>query len=209
MPIFVKGRIRCLYVHIPKAGGTSLKQSLRRHGWEEQLSVRGQPVQALQHLRCSPQHYHRELLEQLLRLEAFDLAFTVCRHPFSRMKSEYYWQRDNGLAPSLDPHAWFEAVLAAYAHDPYVYDNHLRPQQDFILAQPGFKVFKVEEDGVRQALARTDALAPASPLQRLADALRPARAHRSTPSPQVEAAFAALRPRIEAFYAQDMARFGY
>ncbi|MEN9419570.1 MAG: hypothetical protein RI988_3190 [Pseudomonadota bacterium] len=209
MPLYAKGPFRCLYVHIPKAGGTSLKLSLRRFGWEEQLSIRGKRVQDLKHLTSSPQHFHRDLLEPLLRWEAIDFAFTVCRHPFHRMKSEYYWQQSHGLAPAREPARWLEAVLARHEQDPYAFDNHLRPQVDFVLPHPGFQVLKLEEGGMLRALEHMESLAPATPLQRLYNRLRPPRTHRATRVADVEQAFEVLRPRIEAYYARDMAHFGY
>ena len=90
MSIFVKHGIRCLFVHIPKTGGTSVERSLRAFGWFEPLIVRAQHVTEVRYLKATPQHFHADLLEALFRWEEINLAFAICRHPFDRMKSEYY-----------------------------------------------------------------------------------------------------------------------
>jgi hypothetical protein len=102
-----------------------------------------------------------------------------------------------------------DAVLKQYAQDPYVYDNHLRPQVEFVPAHRELLTFRLEEDGVRKALTRVNALAPASRFQQWAARTFPARLNRSKPSPEAEADFKGLRREIEDFYSQDMAHFGY
>jgi hypothetical protein len=209
MSIFVKQGIRCLFVHIPKTGGTSVEHSLRGFGWLDTLSVRTQHVRDLRYLKATPQHFHGDLLEALFRWEEINLAFTICRHPFDRMKSEYYWQRNNDVAPDSKPREWLDAVRNQYAQDPYIYDNHLRPQVEFIPVQREVLTFRLEEGGVRKALDRVNALAPASRFQQWAAQTFPARLNRSKPSPEAEADFQGLRREIEDFYARDMAHFGY
>ena len=209
MSIFVKQGIRCLFVHIPKTGGTSVEHSLRAFGWFEPLIVRAQLVMELRYLKATPQHFHADLLEALFRWEEINLAFAICRHPFDRMKSEYYWQRNNDVAPDSRPREWLDAVLNQYAQDPYVYDNHLRPQVEFVPAHREVLTFRLEDDGVRKALDRVNALAPASRFQQWAAQTFPARLNRSKPSPEAEADFKGLRQEIEDFYSQDMAHFGY
>jgi hypothetical protein len=209
MSIFVKHGIRCLFVHIPKTGGTSVEHSLRAFGWFDPLIVRAQTVKELRYLKATPQHFHADLLEALFRWEEINLAFAICRHPFDRMKSEYYWQLNKALAPDSRPREWLDAVLKQYAQDPYVYENHLRPQVEFVPAHRELLTFRLEEDGVRKALTRVNALAPASRFQQWAARTFPARLHRSKPSPEAEADFKGLRREIEDFYSQDMAHFGY
>jgi hypothetical protein len=71
------------------------------------------------------------------------------------------------------------------------------------------KVFKLEDAGVEQAVAFADGLSRASPLRRWMLERFPRRRHSLAKAAQVEDEFAALRGRIEAFYATDMAVFGY
>lgn len=62
MPVFVKNNLKVLYVHIPKTGGTYIEDLFRQNGfdvkfWESNLLGGA--------LRCSPQHYHHELLNNI------------------------------------------------------------------------------------------------------------------------------------------------
>jgi hypothetical protein len=208
MPVFTKARFRCLFIHIPKTGGTSLEAAMRRLGWGEQMSLR-EHVAQLHHLKVSPQHYHGALLDQILHWDAIDRSFTICRHPFQRFKSEYYWQHEMGIAPCADPLEWAAEVMDRCRTDPWAFDNHLRPQVDFLPPNQACEVFRLEDDGVRKALEYANALAPAGPLRKWWVASFPARPHRSTLAKPVEDAFAGLRGQIEDFYAADMRFFGY
>ncbi len=208
MPVFTKKGVRCLYIHIPKAGGTSLESALRRLGWADQLIIH-EPITQVRHFKASPQHFHGPLLEEIMRWEMLDAAFTICRHPFERLKSEFYWQQASGIAPSAVPRVWVESVFDAYRLDPYAFDNHIRPQQEFLPAGRSVKVFKLEEGGVEQAVAFVDQFAAATPLRRWMLQRFPRRRHSFAKSSAVEAEFAAMRGRIEAFYSRDMQFLGY
>ena len=208
MPVFTKDGVRCLYIHIPKAGGTSLESALRRLGWADQLIIH-EPVTQVRHFKASPQHFHGPLLEEIMRWEMLDAAFTICRHPFERLKSEFYWQQASGNSPSSVPTAWLERVFDIYAQDPYAFDNHIRPQHEFLPGGRSVKVFKLEEKGVEQAVAFVDRFSKATPLRRWMLERFPRRRHSFAKSAAVEAEFMAMRARIEAFYAKDMAFFGY
>ena len=167
------------------------------------------PLDRVKHFKISPQHYHALLLDQIIRWDAIDLCFTVCRHPFHRLKSEYYWQRDLGIAPASQADEWLARVMEQFSNEPSAFDNHLRPQVEFIPPDQSCKVFRLEDDGVKRALAWVDASAPAGRLRTWALATFPAWRHKSAPAKEVEVAFAGLRQEIENFYSQDMAHFGY
>lgn len=186
-----------------------MEYSMRRLGWQWSLIHRRGVKETLYEFKVSPQHYHGALLDQIVRLDSMDLVFTLCRHPFDRLKSEYYWQLRNGLTGDGAPDAWLSRVLAQFADDAYSFDNHLRPQVDFLLPGHDCKVFRLEDNGVNQALLIANSLAPVGILGQWSIRIRPVWKNRSASIHQVERAFARLRPKIEAFYAADMARFGY
>lgn len=208
MPIFSKEDVRVLFIHIPKTGGTALEYALRRLGWAESLIVHDRRS-TLGHFKITPQHFHESVLDQMLKWEGFDLIFALSRHPFSRMKSEYYWQRRMGIAPAEDPHEWLHSVLHRYRQEPWAFDNHLRPQIEFIPTSGICQTFRLEDDGARRALDKATQLSPSPWLQRWVVETFPKGRMRSIPVAAVEDAFTSLRAEIEKFYAADMARFGY
>ncbi len=208
MPIFAKDRFRCLFIHIPKTGGTSVEDAMRRLGWSESLIVHA-AVDQLHHFKITPQHYHAELLDQILQWDAIDLTFSLCRHPFDRMKSEYYWQLDVGFAKDVSPHAWFGNVVEQFARDPCAFDNHLRPQVEFIPRDRACELLRLEDNGVRRALELADRLSPAGWFKRRSGSVFSIWRQKSRPSKAVEDAFSDLRLRIEDFYSVDMAYFKY
>lgn len=149
MPVMVKDQFSILFIHIPKCGGSSLEQNMAEHGWKEILSVRGINSKQLKFLRCAPQHMHFELLNEVVRLESFDRVITLVREPLSRLKSEYAFQLSQEIT-DLQPEEWIEHVFDEYSKDPFVYDNHIRPQNEFLTEQS--LIFKLEDNGVNKAL---------------------------------------------------------
>jgi len=144
MPVFTHDNNSILYIHIPKSGGSNIEYIASQNGWEESLSVRGKPLNQIKHYRSSPQHFHEGLLSEIFNFDEFDLVFTVVRNPFQRLKSEYYWQKTQGIT-SENPTAWIARVFEEYSANKYIYDNHIRPQTEFIPKSKNSKVFKLEE----------------------------------------------------------------
>jgi len=126
-----------LFVHVPKTGGTSLMRMLVEMGGREALR---QPVPNPD-LPCTPQHFHAAILGDLIPEGFVDFAFMVVRNPYERLASEYRMriqqrQRD---VPFDD---WVARMFRRYERNPFVNDNHLRPQSQFIL--PGVRRFRFE-----------------------------------------------------------------
>ena len=140
MPIFSKEGKSILFVHVPKAGGSSIEAFFELNGFKiAYLDTGG--GDSLNHLtRCSPQHMHADMLKANLNLNAFDYIFMVVRHPFSRLKSEYLMHEENRR---VSFRAWVYRIFDSYRVDSYVADNHIRPQSQFYL--PGANVFKIED----------------------------------------------------------------
>lgn len=151
MPVLVKDKSSVLFVHIPKCGGSTFEQAMSDRGWRELLSIRGINAKDLGFMKCSPQHMHADLLRAIVRPERFNHVVTIIREPLSRLKSEYAWQVMQGIT-SLSPKKWIEYVFAEFRNDPFIYDNHIRPQSEFILENS--TVFKLEENGIELALNR-------------------------------------------------------
>ena len=146
VPVFTQRNRSVLFVHVPKAAGSTLERLFTRSGWDMSLRETRKTHPAVMPLRrCSPQHYHAALLQELFVTERFDAVFTVTREPVSRFRSEYLMR--NHLDPRTDAaavDAWASRVLARREVDPYALDNHLRPQHEFVL--PGSRVYRLEDE---------------------------------------------------------------
>ncbi|TGN66234.1 hypothetical protein EXE59_21460 [Nocardioides eburneiflavus] len=144
MPVLLKAGIAALFVHVPKTGGTSIERFFVQNGWslDWRDGVAGEGT-LNSYLKCSPQHVEARRLAELFRLEKFDLVFSTVREPIARFRSEYCMRNAADLRTDPDSvDAWGESALAAYAADGFVFDNHLRPQHEFIV--PGASVYRLE-----------------------------------------------------------------
>lgn len=137
MPIFTTDSKRILFVHIPKTGGATIEQHLRRFGKIDLFNGRPQGSD----LPCSPQHFHIKQLKSLFNFNKFDYIFTVMRCPFERLKSEFKMRKksqikkcrkDNHKTALPDFNTWVGETLGLYNQNPFIYDNHIRPQTEFI-----------------------------------------------------------------------------
>ena len=137
MPIYSceKRGVDFLFLHIPKCGGGSVEQFFRSNGFREELFCIDN---RLRFYHCSPQHWHRQLVEQVLNTSCFSEIFAVVRDPVDRMISEYKWRLSHPWAvDGID--SWYLACREAVRSNPYLFDNHFRPQIDFLV--PAAKVF--------------------------------------------------------------------
>lgn len=144
MPIFFRDNIRILYIHVPKTGGTAVEFFFAANGFGTAYLDRGNEPGNLNPVRvCSPQHMESAILSRVFRLSAFDYVFMTVRHPLARFVSEYNMRRSEGVAlPEINRSV--KQLLSRYKDDPYLLDNHIRPQSEFWV--PGCDVFK-QEDG--------------------------------------------------------------
>lgn len=199
-----------MFIHIPKCGGSSLERRLAGSGWRETFSVRGIPADRLKAFKASPQHFHAALLEQIFNFEEFTRIVAIVRDPLNRLKSEYYWQFRN-VKDYPDPEAWIKTTLSDAKDNPYLFDNHIRPQVEFLPQGVNLKVFKLERDGVQQAqieICGEDEEQPKNLMQRLRGR-KPENEKTSVYNSVVETAFAKQRAVITDFYATDYAQLGY
>jgi hypothetical protein len=206
VPVFSKHDRSVLFVHIPKAAGSTLERMFARSGWSTALrETRKTHPQLMTVRRCSPQHYHASLLQELFDVERFHTVFTVTREPVSRFRSEYLMRNHKDPrtdAASVD--AWADQVLGELEHDPYALDNHLRPQHEFVL--PGAQVYRLEdglEGAVRDLNERFD-LGLTTPIPQALASVR--RAGVSSSALELSDR---LRAALRRLYAEDFAAFGY
>lgn len=137
MPVYIRDKIKILFIHVPKTGGTSVEHFFIRNGFGQFHYCTGKdPI--FHSLNCSYQHFHGEMLKNIFKLTSFDLIFMVVRNPLDRIISEYKWRK-----PKEDFDSWIQKVLNGYKRNPYILDDHIRPQHEFEVE--GTKIFKFEE----------------------------------------------------------------
>ena len=133
------------FAHCPKAGGTSVEQFMVARwgdavghlhwGWDRWWRRGGWRVADPPN---SPQHLVWKDAAALLP-RAPDTVFAVVRDPVARMASERRWQRSGQcrsrlgkLLAYLPFSVWLRLMLAVAKRAPHAFDNHFRPQCDFI-----------------------------------------------------------------------------
>lgn len=93
-------------------------------------------------------HIHSKLVPR----EFYDHSFAVFRDPVSRIVSEYRY-RAAGKANPKPFDDWVKAAFDRYGRDEYTFDNHIKPQADFVV--PDTKLFRFE-DGLAQVFDWVD-----------------------------------------------------
>ncbi|SKC35889.1 sulfotransferase family 2 domain-containing protein [Krasilnikoviella flava] len=206
MPVLTRGDRNVLFIHVPKTGGSAIEKHFVAAGWEmsyhDGRMSKGDPNYLR---RCTPQHMHGELLRETFRLRRFDAVFAVVRDPVARFRSEYVMRHKQELSTSAEAvEAWGLAELEKLARNPYLHDNHMRPQVEFLVKQA--HVYRLE-DGLDAALSdlneRHDLGLPTEVVRS-----RTSERTRGISSRDVEVS-ATLRARLEEVYADDFRRFGY
>jgi len=145
------------FAHCPKAGGTSVEKFMVTRwgdrvgmlGWGWDRTWFGQGGERTPGPPCSPQHYTWRDAKTRLPC-APDAVFALVRDPVARMVSEYRYQRTERRAGRLWPllrrldfSTWLHLMAAVQARNPYAFDNHFRPQSDFV--PEGAAVFRLED----------------------------------------------------------------
>lgn len=205
------------FAHCPKAGGTSVEQFMVAHwgdaighlhwGWDRWWRRGGwrvaNPPNSPQHLTWA------DACSCLPRPP--DAVFAVVRDPVARMASEHRWQRHGrrgtriGKALAWLPFPlWLRLMLAVADRNPHAFDNHFRPQAEFV--PDTAHVFRLENGLGQVATWLVETLGtPDSP-----DAVLGAGFPHAIPTHKKTAAVApAERALIGAVFAVDYARFGY
>ena len=195
MPLIRHGGRVVLFVHIPKTGGTSIEDAMTRSGAVVALKY-GKRFDGF--MKTTFQHLDASIYAHVIPPEFYDYAFATVRHPVPRLVSEYFYRRKRGFrAESFD--RWVNDTLSMQPRTPYMMDNHIRPQVDFLTE--GVEVFRIE-DGIDKPLLRAAAALDLELAE--TDTHTNRRKRRKTVQWT-----AATRARAMEFYAADFERFGY
>ncbi len=157
MPLFHNGDDLVLFVHVPKCGGTAIENAFRDAGWD--WGYFNEPMKTgYDETPCNPQHYHAELIEQLIMpSENCTDQFTIIRNPYTRLISEFLWRtganehvKVKGFDSDFFTHLEHFGIrcLKTYKTNEFqyrmdtdaflrnklsfVFDNHIRPQHHFV-----------------------------------------------------------------------------
>ena len=192
MPLFRYKDKVVFFIHIPKTGGSSIEHSLREAGAKRALHYH----KRFEYVKCAIQHMHADLHEFFVPSTFYDESFAVVRHPVDRLFSEYRWRLNRqNVRREFDP--WIHYHLNKYAENPYILDNHLRPQVEFI--GKSTRVFRFE-DGLKTPL---EAVGRSLTLENVR------LNHRNKGSDIVVSMKERTLERINTFYAEDFAQFNY
>lgn len=133
---------KILFVHIPRTGGTTVER------WLATISpLRFRSVGGLRFSRCTPQHYTYSDIRHLVGENFFDHAYAIVRDPTARILSEYRLRRrlnrQNFWGDAESFPIWLDNQRAALASNPFLLDNHLRSQWEFLSDR--VRVFRFED----------------------------------------------------------------
>ena len=195
MPLYRNGRKVILFVHIPKTGGSTVEEVLKAAGAAQALKYH----KRLGYSNSTPQHMPWEVTKRWVPREFYDFAFTVVREPVARMASEYRWRGKISTEPLPAFDDWANRQMTLWKEKPYLLDNHIRPQADFV--GPSVRVFKLE-DGLDEPIRIG--------LKRLGLATVEVSIHHARKSEVDELVVSPTTlARIKRFYETDYETFGY
>jgi hypothetical protein len=203
MPVFFKGSKRILFIHVPKAGGTSIEAFFEANGFKTAYLDRGGSPESLNPVRrSSPQHMTAEVLQKLFDPQKFDFVFMTVRHPHRRLISKFAMETlSGGTRDAFAP--WLAGMMQLVGADRGAMDNHLRPQADFWL--PESHVFKLEDGFGTAFIERLEA----GNGMRFAHRHMPRDMHAGLPAADFATVDTQLCEQVRNYYDVDFIRFGY
>lgn len=195
MPLYRHDGNLVLFVHIPKTGGSTIEEALHNAGAKQALKHN----KLMGFSNSTPQHMTWDVTRFWIPKGFYDYAFAVVRHPLNRLMSEYYYRTSLADAPLPEFEKWVVQKFKRHKEYPYVNDNHIRPQVDFV--GPAVEIFRLE-DGIEKPIA-----AGMSRLGLPPATARIGNSRKSDPTPL--AISAKVLAQTCRFYAADFKAFGY
>lgn len=148
MPLFNNCNNLLLFIHIPKCGGSSIEALLKKNSQHMSIFYADEKHE----FPCNPQHFQYDLLRHLTPDIENTPSFAVVRHPLLRVISEYKYRQSLLKKKGKKSGSITREVsnyFKDYGFDPYIHDNHIRPQIEFVSANT--RIFKLE-NGLQHAV---------------------------------------------------------
>lgn len=141
MPLIYKDGVSIFFFHIPKCAGTSVEKIFVKNNYSMDLHNPSHAYKPLsKHFKCSPQHYHYDMVKSIVDISSFDYCFSITRDPVERIISEYKMRSKHHASPPSFA-VWLERIITIYNKNSFVLDNHVRPQYEFV--GPEVKVYNL------------------------------------------------------------------
>lgn len=147
------------YAHVPKTAGTTIEHYLAsRFGKLALLDPQfGQLSEVERWSQTSPQHMPEDTRARLLPDNFIDVSFATVRHPATRLRSVFLFQREiaKTISEGTGFSAWLETIPLTAKTDPHAYDGHTRTMCATV--PPEAHVFQIEQ-GLDQIVSWLDKL---------------------------------------------------
>ena len=122
---------KCIFIHIPNTGGTSIEQFIKDNG-KNDLDYHG-----VKHGRSMHHYTALDLKRELPILYHRYYSFSIVRNPYDRLLSAYYWTPIPGVGykSNASKRVFLQYVTRVVKQKRYaenIYNEHFIPQYVFI-----------------------------------------------------------------------------
>jgi hypothetical protein len=122
---------RCIFIHIPKTGGTSIEQFIKDNDKNNLLFIGVRNNRSLHHLTAK----ELKLIIPYIYIKYY--KFSIVRNPYDRLLSEYYWNPSINLGNKYGKSKkhFLENVTKIVKNQNYfnnIYNDHFIPQYNFL-----------------------------------------------------------------------------
>ncbi len=197
------------FAHVPKCGGKSIEAYLTERFGELAMvdQHHERPPPGDRWSKSSPQHISLRYLERIFPADWFASSFAVVRNPVTRFASAYNYRVAilGTIPPGMNAEQWFAEYRALEGVSNFLFDNHLRPQDD--LVPENARVFRLE-DGLDGIVPYLDEITGDQSGPRRIEHLHETKDEMQD-DVRSETLSARLLAELRSYYARDFERFGY
>lgn len=122
---------KCIFIHIPKTGGTSIEQFLKDNGKNHLEYIGVREGRSMHH------YFAFDFKINIPRIFYTYYKFSIVRNPYDRLLSEYYWTpiKDAGYKSNKSKKEFLNYVIKVMKNKDFfsnIYNEHFIPQHIFI-----------------------------------------------------------------------------